>query len=600
MSCAGLSLHGASALETDYRLDGLSTVDPAFGTHALPLHSGFLSDIDLSWSGMDARSGSATGARIDAMSTPTYFKRFSGSAFISWTPGALEGTRESLGDGDVGPRMMSLENLGDLGGTFTGPIIPKRLAVFLGVAPTLSRARISSASSPFRDQRGVQAVARLTLKPKDLPGHLDLAFITAPTEASRPASVHSTTSRTSLAFTNDSGATRFQVKVGWLQRKGDMEALLDAQAAPPPTDAPWSSPSFSTDRFQASAQVERRLTLVGRHRLSAGLDAEALRYAHATSPLDTGAAVPGPEVRTHGSVLGAYVQDSWEPAWYFLPDVTVGVRYDAQRVLPSEGGPSMHLGEQVSPRLELVFAEPLPWFASRLVARYGSTVSLLPLSLVERAKENPSALVAPTSHDFLLSLQLLVGPSRSKLSMTYLHRRLEAPLDGLLRNPGARATGRGYDGLTVVLQEESGFESFRFYLSYTRSRLTEKGTGRVRAPVAQPTLLDAAVSDRPDSLKLYVLRDFSAFHSWRPVLSVSYLGESGAWMEGAPKRLRSVHTVDVSATLWRLVDHTGLLTLGLDVSNVFNFQAVTRTDATGAPAAYQPPRQLRFQARYAF
>ncbi|NTX41015.1 TonB-dependent receptor [Myxococcus sp. CA033] len=616
VSNAGLSLHGASGREADYRLDGLSTVDPAFGTNSLPLHSSFLDSIDLSWSGTDAMSGGATGARIDATSTPTAFREFSGSAFMSWAPGVLEGARASPGAGDDRPRTTSLGNLGDFGGTFTGPVIPKRLALLLGVAPILSRSRVSSATSPFLDSRGVQALARLTLNPHALPGSMDLTFITAPTrwtpalaatsEASRPTSVHSTTTKTSLAFTGRLGETQVQARVGWLHRQGDLEALLNEPGAPPPTDSTRTSPSFSTDRYQASVRVEHGLTLLGSHRLKAGIDAEALRYAHATSPLDTGTSMPGPEVRTRGSVLGAYVQDSWAPPFSHAPELNVGVRYDAQRILPSDGGTSLHLGEQVSPRLELVFDDPLPWFSSRLFARYGSTVSVLPLSLAERAAESPSALVSPTSRDFLLGLQHL-SHGLSHLSVTYLHRKLDAPMEGLLRTPASPAKERRYEALSVVFQQEHELENLRFYLSYTRSSLAEKGTGRVRTPFAQrtldggwPTLRDASVSDRPDSIKLYVLRALPTLHRWRPTLSLSYIGESGAWMEGAPTRLPWVHAVDASATFLHWIEYTGRITLGLDVLNVFNFQAVTRTDAFGAPAEYQPPRQVRLQARYDF
>ncbi|WXH28635.1 Protein oar [Myxococcus stipitatus] len=179
---SGLSLHGASGLEAHYQLDGLSTVDPAFGTNALPLHSSFLESIDLSWSGTDAMSGGVTGARIAATTTPTVFRRFSGSAFMSWSPGFLAGARAPPGTGGTFPRTTSLGNLGDLGGTFAGPIIPKRLAVFLGAAPILSRSRVSAETSPFLDQRGVQAIAKLTLKSPSYPGSVNLSFITTPTE----------------------------------------------------------------------------------------------------------------------------------------------------------------------------------------------------------------------------------------------------------------------------------------------------------------------------------------------------------------------------------------------------------------------------------
>ncbi|WXH28637.1 hypothetical protein WA016_02583 [Myxococcus stipitatus] len=395
--------------------------------------------------------------------------------------------------------------------------------------------------------------------------------------------------------------------MGWLHHEGDLEALLHGQGAFPPTDVPRTGAPFSTNRYQASASAERWLTLLGSHHLRAGIDAEALSFAHATSPLDTGASVPGPEVRTRGSVLGAYVQDSWRVPLRYSPDLNVGVRYDAQRILLPDRGPSLRVGEQVSPRLELTFPTLIPWFDMRFFARYGSTVSVLPLSLAERASGSPSALVAPTSRDFHLGFRYLADIP-SHFALTYLHRKLDAPVEGLLRTPVARARERRYEALSLVFQQEdTGNHGLRFYLSYTRSSLTERGTGRVRTPVLQHTLdggwlpfLDAAVSDRPDSIKLYVRRDLPFLDSWDPSLSLSYIGESGAWMEGAPSRLPWVHTIDASVAFLYRIEYTGRITLGLDVSNILNLQAVTRTDALGAPFEYQPPRQLRLQARYDF
>ncbi|WP_342376146.1 TonB-dependent receptor [Myxococcus stipitatus] len=610
---AGLSLHGSSGLGADYRLEGLSTVDPAFGTNALPVHSSFLEPIELSWGSTDARSGGGTGARIDATLMPTAFRVFSGSAFMSWAPGVLEGARAPLGAGDALPRATSLGNQGDLGGSFTGPIIPKRLAVFLGVAPILSRSRVGSASTPFLDQRGVQSIARLTLQSPHTAGSVDLTFITMPTErrpalaatseVSRPPSIQDTTTQTSLALKGYLGGAEIQARVGWLHRRGDVETPFDEQEGPP-TPPSWRKSTFSTDRYQASVDAERRFDLLGQHWLTAGIEAEALRYSHAVSPPDT--FVQGPEVRTRGSVLRAYVQDSWSPRFSYAPDLNFGVRYDAQQILPANGGPTLHVGEQVSPRLELIVPDLIPWLDSRLFVRYGSTVSLLPLSLAERAGGNPSALVAPTSRDFFLGLQHL-SFGHSQLSVTYLHRKLDAPLEGLLRSPASRARARRYEALSVVLRQEKDSNGRNFYLSYTRSNLSERGAGRVRAPFARrpldgegPTLFDAAVSDRPDSIRAYLLRDLPGLHKWRPKLSVSYLVESGAWMEGAPTRLPWVHTFDASVSFSYWIEYTGTVTFGLDVFNILNFQTVTRTDATGAPAEYQPPRQLRFQARYDF
>nr|WP_242594114.1 TonB-dependent receptor [Corallococcus exiguus] len=640
VTAAGLGLNGVSARESHYAVDGLSTVDPAFGGNALPLHGSFLERLSLITSGGMPDTARATGATIDA-TTQTGGQRFSGSAFASWAPGALEGAR-SLPDTGVGAsRRVFLGNLGDLGGTFSGPLVKhrsQRLTFFLGAAPTLRRVGFTQAppsddsvpnfprASTFIDRRAVQVLGKLTFARNDRED-LSLSFITAPaasedftsstgnTQAVFPVS--STTTRTSLSYVRafpDSGM-ELQARLGWLHRSLSRQWGVFLA----PADWPSGLDSLEEDtaeRYQASVRFQGKLPLRDEHRFKAGVDAELLVHAQRWGGLE-GTDVPPGEVRPRevlesrlrSQVLGAFVQDAWTPLE--LLTLSAGLRYDLQQVLPDDGGPSFLVGNRVSPRLGVVWGHPT---AGRLFAQYGTAMSLVPLRLVEAHSVEPASttasLAAPSSRD------LVVGTDTEpwntfRVSATYLHRDLSAPIDSVLSSTAAR--DRTYDAVTVLVARNNidSLTGLKFLLSYTWSRLSEKGAGPLRLAASpslglQPLGLGlpgteaTETADRPHAIKAFLLLDTEPRSGLIFRAGLAYQGESGAWMRDAPERLGWVHTVDAFVNLDTWLWNRRAWAFGLDVFNLFNFQAVTRMDAFAIPIEYQPPRQLRFQARYVF
>ena len=390
-----------------------------------------------------------------------------------------------------------------------------------------------------------------------------------------------------------------QARLGWLHRSLSRER--DATLTPSDGSGGFDSLDVDTaDRYQASVRFHYKRPLYGEYRFRAGVDAELLVHEQRQSGLES---------RMRSQVLGAFVQDTWTPV--DLLTLSAGLRYDLQQVLPDDGGPSFLVGNRVSPRLGVVWGHHS---GGRLFAQYGTAMSLVPLRLVEAHGVEPgstmASLAAPSSRDLVFGTDARLGSS-VRASATYLHRDLRAPIDSVLAP--VVANDRTFDAVTVLLARNDfdHYEGLKFLLSYTWSRLSEKGAGPLRlaaSPSSGPLPLGmglpgsaaTATADRPHAIKAFIALRTALRRGLTSQVGVAYLGESGAWMRDAPERLSWVHTVDafVSLDTWR--PDVGMVTFGLDVFNLFNFQAATRMDAFDVPVEYQPPRQLRLQARYVF
>ncbi|MBU8894590.1 TonB-dependent receptor [Corallococcus sp. M34] len=631
----GLSLSGASPLEGETRLDGLSTMDPAYGGNALPLPDALVENLTLVTRGGLTDETRAIGANI-AATTPAGGPQFHGAVFTTWTPGIWEGPRAQP-QSTTGPvRRETLHQFGDLGGIVSGPLLEHRKLTFvLGAVPTFRRvARSEDVSSEgavpsptsttnFLDQRAAQVMGKLEFSPSR-EQRLSLSLITQPTtfdddsvtgEPLHPEPFKSTVTRTSLSWRIlplMNSYAEVEAHLGWLHRDTSRKGRVPPDATnepPPPNDGRVED---SADRYQASLQLSHLAP--GRHDLSLGVSGEYLTHEQLSG--DEGAALlrsnqggdaPGqPSSRTRGLVLGAFVQEVWSPVYCFT--VSGGLRYDHERVLPADGGSSLFTGSRVSPRLGVTYAR---FSFIRVFAQYGMTASQVPLVLVEarsRARPSSAPLSMPTSQDLVVGMEVR-KTTESRVSLQLLHRNLRSPIDSAMSvsPPGDRS----YDAVTFVFghNEPAAQEGLKALFSYTWSRLTEQGQGRVRlSPVPDASALvlgatgmdDSAPADRPHTLKAHV--------SWARLfgpqvitqVGLSYQGESGPLMLGAPHRLDWHHSLDAFVSLGLLKWGYERLVGGVDVFNLLNFQTVTRTDARGAPVAYQPPRQIRIQARYTF
>ncbi|MBJ6762295.1 TonB-dependent receptor [Myxococcaceae bacterium JPH2] len=621
----GLSLHGASPFENDTLLDGLSIQDPVFGVNALPLPEAFVANLSLVTRGALPDDARAVGAHIIA-TTPSGHTRPHGAIFATWTPGLWEGprSRAQLAAGLV--RQESLHQFGDLGGIIRGSLMKHRKWTFvLGAAPTFRRMALSTASSNedstpesvsnFHDRRAVQVMGKLEFAPSRAES-LSLSFITLPTlsdgfapVASTPASaalVNSTSTRTSLAWARRlvESNVKLQAQVGWLHRDSTFEERTSLER----TDL-GEQREDSAERYQANFQFERDAE--DAHALKAGVNTEYLVHERSGHLLEN--TFHGQDetdlrhdvlaARTRGQRLGAFVQDAWSPLRGL--SVSGGLRYDLQRVLPEAGGPALLTGSRVSPRLGVTYGQD---HFVRYFAQFGMAMSQVPLALVEaHALARETVLTAPTAQDFVAGLDARSG-FETRLSLQYLRRALHAPIDDV--RSAHPSNDRTYDAVTVVLgrNDPEAQDGLQFLLSYTWSRLAEEGQGRVRlapTPTSSPDpmglgVLSASPADRPHAVKAFAAWTLLMGRDLISQVGLSYLGESGAWMTEAPRRLDWHHSLDAFVTLGTWNTGSGRFVGGLDVFNLLNFQSVTRTDALGAPSEYQSPRQLRIQARYTF
>ncbi|QSQ15118.1 TonB-dependent receptor [Myxococcus landrumensis] len=621
----GLGLHGVSPFENETLLDGLSIQDPVFGTNALPLPEAFVGDLSLVTSGALPDDARAAGANITT-TTPSSHTRPHGAIFATWTPGPWEGarTRPQLATGPV--RDESLHHFGDLGGIIRGPLMKRRKLTFvLGAAPTFRRMALPPASSNegsapasganFLDRRSVQVMGKLEFAPSRTES-LSLSFITLPTlsngfapvtgTSTSTARVDSTTTRTSLAWSQRlfESHVNLQAQVGWLHRGSTF-----AERTPLAPTGLGEQLDDRADRYQANFQIERDAE--DAHVLKAGVNTEYLvheRDSHLQGSTSLGQDESAPRhdvhtTRTRGQRLGAFVQDVWSPLGGL--SISGGLRYDLQRVLPEAGGRALLVGNRVSPRLGVTYGQD---HFVRAFAQFGMAMSQVPLGLVEaHTLAREPELTAPTAQDFLAGMDAR-GGFNTRLSLQYLHRALHAPISDV--RSAHPSNDRTYDAVTVVLgrNDPEAQDGLQFLLSYTWSRLMEEGHGRVRLAPASTFLPDmmgmgeipSSPVDRPHTVKAFVAWTLLMGQDLIAQVGLSYLGESGARMLEAPRRLDWHHSVDAFMTLGTWDTGSGRFVGGVDVFNLLNFQTVTRTDALGAPSEYQSPRQVRLQARYTF
>ncbi|MCP3139618.1 TonB-dependent receptor [Pyxidicoccus xibeiensis] len=624
----GLSIHGASVFENRYTLNGLSTTDAATGLDALPLSAELFQDVTFHSGGAMPESGRATGGVIDTLMREGS-NELHGSVFATWAPGRLEGGRASLPEG-AGTR--ALGNLGDFGATLGGRLKMDRLWFFAGVVPTLSRVKFTEAGSSrtvFADQRGVQALGRLTYLPHQ-DHNVTLSLLAMPTTSRGvdlglgPRTLDSDSVMTGLQYRGAFLDKRLLVDVnaGWLRRRDSLVPVEGGEA---------ETPFREVGRQQASVRATVLTKGLGTHVLAAGVDTELLSYERRR--VEPGAGVL--TSRTTSPVIGSFVQDSWQLSPWLT--VNAGVRHDVQLLAGGARGASNVAVHQLSPRVGVVV---MPWRLARVFANYAKSSGLVPLGLKERSFQAGEVAVDPdlaptTSSEFVAGLESEVLRHYLVASATYTHRELDSAAvllrnaDGsgtLLGNPGSGlAAGlarpeRDYDAVTVSLRQ-TYWEQWMAEVSYTRSRLRGNFDGpfsTVAGPVV-PGLLEDAVpvedlggrrrlaQDRTHVIKAFGAREFYFLHAYSARVGVAYVGASGLPVAGTEARTPWVHLVDARVGVDYRLTREARMSFDLEVFNVLGSQAATRVEeratAEGTellPVQYQAPREVRLGVRYVF
>ena len=340
--------------------------------------------------------------------------------------------------------------------------------------------------------------------------------------------------------------------------------------------------------------------------------------------------------------------------------------------------------------------------ASMATAGCGSRSNLLPSRWPFLLPPNPSwyvngpnghdpvdpAIRPPSQDEWVAGFQYELLPN-TRASLAYTHRNVVAWVEDLGRaggnyfigNPGFGIGSifpparRVYDSLVVALDKVYA-NGWLAQVSYTYQSLTGNIEGLFRSETGQflpnlntdfDVLKLAANREGPlpgdirHTIKAYVAKEFVVAPWFSVTAGTAYVGTSGApinWLgantipgygnsevyvfpRGSGGRLPWQHTIDVNGALNFRFSSATVLTLSVNVFNLFNFQQVTGVDenytlspqgaapvpngnpatdkgkivddVTGVPltpsqinpqffqpTAYQPVRQVRFQARLSF
>ncbi|QRK04819.1 TonB-dependent receptor [Archangium violaceum] len=360
------------------------------------------------------------------------------------------------------------------------------------------------------------------------------------------------------------------------------------------------------DRYQGNVQVTWPLTLGGLHLLKAGADAEHLAYERERG---------GAGASYTSNLLGGFVRDSWTIGKGPVT-LNAGIRYDSQWVYTEEGRLAVALRHQLSPRVGLLVAAPLRNGWMRLFAHYAKYHGQMPFELANLGGlEAPgvSELVPTSSSELLAGIEYEVLRD-TLLSATYTHRSLDSVIENLSRddgssfflgNPGSGAARdfpkaeRTHDAAAVALRHAFS-DGWFAQASYTWSRLYGNQGALFQNPMG---LLP---EDRTHSVKAFGSRELFLVRKYLSLnLGLAYQGRSGTPIVlprgETGERTPWVHSIDPHLEVRYRLRRDNVVSLSLDVFNLFNFQEVTRVDERQAlPLQYQTPRRVRFGLRYSF
>jgi hypothetical protein len=138
----GASVNGTTSPENGYLVDGLSVSNPAYGLVGTPLTVDFVKEVNVISGGYMPEYGRSTGGVISAI-TKSGGNEFHGSAWLNFTPGALEGERTLIrAAGQTLSTDRKLDLIHDFGADIGGPILKDRLFFYGGLQFSSTRYRV--------------------------------------------------------------------------------------------------------------------------------------------------------------------------------------------------------------------------------------------------------------------------------------------------------------------------------------------------------------------------------------------------------------------------------------------------------------------------
>ncbi|MBZ4372856.1 TonB-dependent receptor [Corallococcus sp. AS-1-6] len=457
------------------------------------------------------------------------------------------------------------------------------------------------------------------------------------------------------------------------------------------------------DRVQGKVMGTYLLEALGHHILKAGADIERMsfynkrartgltpwqectggdcffslnQYGYLQGP-DLPVFLPNKEGTSTSTTVGGFIQDSWS----VLDKVTVnvGLRYDVQTIYGLDGEVGLHLPNQWSPRLGVIY-DPTQSGRAKLFANFARFFENVPLDMADLSFPQQQLLSAtydsppcvPSREDSLLgdctqnanrqpignrespnqlwdaqggdrvpvdpqiraqsADEFVVGGeyelfTASRLGATYTRRYLNDVIEDMSRDDGSTFflgnPGKGYSTDFPLARRE--YDAVNLYFqraftngwlaqaSYTWSTLRGNYSGLFRADTGQLSpnltrdfdLVSLTVNregqlpgDRTHSFKVFAAKELvlgprtsinvGGNYRARSGAPLNYLGahprrsgsETFILPRGSAGRLPWVHGVDGHVGLNQRLVKDYVLTVSLDVFNLFNFQQYTDVDQT--------------------
>ena len=166
----GVSIAGTTSPENQYVIDGVSVNNPALGINGAPLSLEFVQDVNVISGGYMPEYGRTTGGMLN-VTTRTGSNEFHGSAWMSYSPGFMEGKRTTIRrEGETIQTQPSMGSTSDIGVSLGGPILKDRLWFFTGfqmarttynLDRSLNQTQRQPDGSPLTDESGFTVTRRI-------------------------------------------------------------------------------------------------------------------------------------------------------------------------------------------------------------------------------------------------------------------------------------------------------------------------------------------------------------------------------------------------------------------------------------------------------
>jgi hypothetical protein len=137
----GVSINGTTSPENRYIVDGLAVNNPAYGINGTPLSIEFVKEVNVIAGGYMPEFGRSTGGVLNVV-TESGTNEFHGSAWVNFSPGAIEGERKRfLPAGQTIRTDRNVDLIHDFGVKLGGPILKDKLFFFGGLSFNSTRWR---------------------------------------------------------------------------------------------------------------------------------------------------------------------------------------------------------------------------------------------------------------------------------------------------------------------------------------------------------------------------------------------------------------------------------------------------------------------------